>query len=244
MLQEKFFDKQNWLRLPAIIKWCGYGILTVGMILFMGRVSPAQEVWSDTFADSSRIESSTDVSRITDSTGIGTSFERYPGNPLLTLETCDPWDGNGPPADPLYQIPGSVHPDVLYFPDGIDGYKFWMVFTPLDDTPPPGCRKPNPSPDPGNKYDDYWWERPSIVRSNDGINWEKTSDYTNPVVAPGPYGTWDGNTELCDPDLVYAPGKGPNGESWFLYYTGGGPAGSTIGVSLSYDGLALYQIPL
>ena len=26
----------------------------------------------------------------------------------------------------------------IYFPNGMDGYKFWMVFTPLDDNAPPG----------------------------------------------------------------------------------------------------------
>jgi hypothetical protein len=237
MVRENFFIKHFCYCVLVYIKRCGCPAFIFALILLMGRPAPAQELWSDTFADSSKIESSTDVNQITDATAIGTSFTRYPGNPLLTIETCDPWDGNGPPADPLYQIPGSVHPDVIYFPEGMDGYKFWMVFTPLDDTPPPGVESQIPPQIPESKYDDYWWERPSIVRSNDGINWDKTADYTNPVVSPGPYGTWDGNTELCDPDLVYAPGKGPNGESWFLYYTGGGPAGATIGVSLSYDGV-------
>src|SRR5512139_654952 len=133
-----FFNRQFCSRMLLILGRFGSPALVVTCFLFMESASPAQELWSDTFADSSRIESSTDVNQITDATAIGTSFTRYPGNPLLTIETCDPWDGNGPPADPLYQIPGSVQPDVLYFPEGMDGYKFWMVFTPLDDTPPPG----------------------------------------------------------------------------------------------------------
>ncbi|MFH1922051.1 MAG: hypothetical protein ABIP48_19470, partial [Planctomycetota bacterium] len=57
--------------------------------------------------------------------GFGVDFVRHPGNPLTTIVSCDPWDAGG---DPLKTIPGSVHPSVLYFPDGMDGYKFWMAF--------------------------------------------------------------------------------------------------------------------
>ncbi len=237
MTRRVFFKQQLGTRILLIVGRFGVPACIVACLLLMEGVSSAQELWSDTFLDSSRIESSSDVNQITDATAIGTSFTPYPGNPLLTLETCDPWDGNGPTADPLNQIPGSVQPDVLYFPEGMDGYTFWMVFTPLDDTPPPGVSAVIPPQIPESKYGDYWWERPTLVRSNDGINWEKTSDYTNPLVSPGSYGTWDGNAELCDPDLVYAPGRGPDGESWFLYYVGQGPTGSTIGVALSHDGL-------
>lgn len=49
-------------------------------------------------------------------------FVRSPANPLTGVRTCDPWDG--------VPIPGAVHPSVLYFPDGMDGFKFWMVYTP------------------------------------------------------------------------------------------------------------------
>ena len=66
----------------------------------------------------------------------GTSFDKYTGNPLTTI--------------PLYGASGVVHPDVLYFSGGKDGYEYWMVYTPY----PPGSK-----------------ENPSIVRSNDGITW-------------------------------------------------------------------------
>jgi predicted GH43/DUF377 family glycosyl hydrolase len=73
----------------------------------------------------------------------------------------------------------------------------------------------------------------TLVRSNDGINWEKTTDYTNPVISPGAPGEWDDDWH-ADPDVVYAPGAGPSGESWFLYYTGCSPCRN--GVAVSYDG--------
>lgn len=155
---------------------------------------------------------------------VGTWFAPYPGNPLA-LESIDPWDSLG---DPHLQIPGAVHPDVLYFPQGMDGYKFWMVFTP---GPEINSVPWNPSVTP-----DWYWERMTLVRSNDGIHWQKTDDYKNPLFAPGPTGSWDDRWH-ADPDLVYAPSRGPNGESWFLYYVGLGPnLTSRIGVALSHDG--------
>ena len=179
-------------------------------------------VWSDTFSDATGIMTSNNVTQTTDLPGgvFGTAFTPYAGNPLSTLESSDPWDADG---DIWKQIPGAVHPDVQYFPDGMDGYKFWMIFTPL-------AYVSNP---PGGYSNDYWWERPTLVRSNDGINWVKTSDYTNPLISPGAPVAWDDDF-LADPDFVYVPGEGPNGESWFLYYSGASP--QTIGVALSFDG--------
>src|SRR5262245_59621474 len=60
----------------------------------------------------------------------GKRFTQDSGNPLLTLESSNPWNfGLG---DPYTALPGTIHPDVLYFPEGQDGYKFWMVFTPYE----------------------------------------------------------------------------------------------------------------
>ena len=184
----------------------------------------AQDMSCDTFADASKIASSTNIIQVTDVKGdvFGADFTPYSGNPLSTLESSDPWDAG---TDVWKQIPGAIHPDVQYFPDGIDGYKFWMIFTPL-------AYVSNP---PDGHTNDYWWERPTLVRSNDGINWVKTPDYTNPLVSPGASGEWDSGW-LADPDFVYAPGKGPNGESWFLYYSACGSNGCRIGLALSQDG--------
>lgn len=66
------------------------------------------------------------------------------------------------------------------------------------------------------------------MRSNDGITWVKTADYTNPLFGPGEPGSWEANY-LADPDLLYTPDKG-----WFLYYAGASP--QQIGVATSSDG--------
>lgn len=78
---------------------------------------------------------------------LGASFEKYAGNPLATI--------------PLYNGTGVVHPDVLYFSGGRDGYEYWMVYTPFEPE-----------------------RAPSIVRSNDGISWTDTG-ITNPVASEG-----------------------------------------------------------
>jgi hypothetical protein len=176
-------------------------LFTLVALLSAPQSSRADGEWGDTFGDASQIESMVDVTQVTHATGFGTGFTPYVGNPLSTLESSDPWDADG---DPLKEIPGAVHPDALYFPEGMDGYKFWMMFTPAPETgsvPPGGSGSP-----------DYWWERMTLVRSNDGINWEKTTDYTNPVISPGAPGEWDDDWH-ADPDVVYAPGAGPSGES-------------------------------
>lgn len=48
------------------------------------------------------------------------------------------------------------HPSALFFPESLNGFKYWMAFTPM-----PLNAKP---------YTDRW-ECPCIVVSNDGINW-------------------------------------------------------------------------
>ena len=59
-----------------------------------------------------------------------------------------------------------MHPDVIYFPSGMDGYKYWMMYTPY---PPQSV------------------ENPSIVRSNDDITWTDAG-ITNPVISvTGPF---------------------------------------------------------
>lgn len=80
------------------------------------------------------------------------------------------------------------HPDVLHVPEGFGGYTYWMGFTPF----PAAAR-----------------ENPSIVASNDGINWVVPTGLTNPIApfseATGlGYGWWsdtdlvlDGDTLVC-----------------------------------------------
>jgi hypothetical protein len=184
----------------------------------------------------------------------GQRMIQYSGNPLLTLESNDPWVFGPGSQDAL---PGTIHPDVLYFPQGEDNFKFWMVFTPYDgfDNPPfPYCEPfyPFPTPQcPCGPYATYpdnecppppwasplqYWERLTIVRSHDGINWV-TTGITNPVISPDtgcthtgycPPGpppvpcTWDQGVHY-DPDLVHAPDGDPQTDDWFLYFAVANP---------------------
>ena len=99
------------------------------------------------------------------------NFERYENNPL---------------SIPLYGANGVVHPDVLYFPNGIDGYKYWMVYTPY----PPNEK-----------------EHPSIVRSNNGIDWVDTG-ISNPVIS---HSGWEHD---ADPDMIYVSDY----SKWFMVW--------------------------
>ena len=167
-------------------------------------------------------------------TRFGIDFVRYEGNPLSTIVSCDPWDAKG---DPLRIIPGATHPSVLFFPQGVDGYRFWMIFTPpwkLGSLPAGAPQPPLPNMGP-----DWYWERCTLVRSKDGTVWDKTNDYTNPLITPGEANAWDGGWH-CDPDVVYTPDRGPGGRPrWFLYYCGCNRKGygTSIGLAVSDDGL-------
>ena len=121
-------------------------------------------------------------------------FERYENNPL---------------SIPQYSSDGVVHPDVLYFPDGMDGYKYWMVYTPY---PPEST------------------EDPSIVRSNDGINWTDTG-ISNPVIPNGGE-SWRNNHQH-DPDFLYVPQY----SKWFMVWGGVNTSGdASIAFAYSSDG--------
>jgi hypothetical protein len=156
----------------------------------------------------------------------GKRFTQYSGNPLLKLESVNPW-GLPKPEEPDTAIPGTIHPDVLYFPEGKDGYKFWMVFTPYEGwepCPPPPAQCPpcggflECPPWPWTSVLQYW-ERITLLRSNDGIDWKKDG-INNPVVSPEPFATGcnDKGEFHADPDLVFAENQGPNGADWFLYF--------------------------
>jgi hypothetical protein len=80
-----------------------------------------------------------------------------------------------------------THPDVVFIPEGWNGWRYWMVYTPY----PPGTR-----------------ENPSIAVSNDGVDWTIPEGLTNPIVGyeDGPSGTWSDTDMLLRPDgkmIVY-----------------------------------------
>lgn len=55
---------------------------------------------------------------------------------------------------------GYCHPDVQYFPNGFNGYQYWMVFTPYF----------------GSLGNEERYENPTVVASNDGLNWAAPKD--------------------------------------------------------------------
>jgi predicted GH43/DUF377 family glycosyl hydrolase len=93
---------------------------------------------------------------------VGEWFTRYSGNPLRL---------------PEYGASGVIHPDIIYFPYGEDGYKFWLYYTPYP---------------PANS------EHPCLVRSNDGINFVDDG-VTNPLL-PGNQ-QWESGY-LADVDVI------------------------------------------
>lgn len=113
----------------------------------------------------------------TDATLLGRMLLR---NNTMKVDTGEVITRNGdtlsiPTYDGSYQ---AMHPDVYYNPNGWNGYKYWMAFTPY----------PN-----GN--DDY--ENPSIVVSNDNVTWVVPPGVTNPLVPfPG------GSGYNADPDIL------------------------------------------
>gem|GEM_PF-1591094 len=86
----------------------------------------------------------------------------------------------GYPLDiPTYDDSGqTVHPSVVYFPNGWHGYKYWMAHTPYP-------------------YSVDASENPSICASNDGVNWIDPPGIDNPLDPTPSIG------HNCDPELVY-----------------------------------------
>lgn len=89
-----------------------------------------------------------------------------------------------------------THPDILYFPEGWNGYEYWMSFTPF----PNGGLTIN-----GISINDVY-ENPCIIVSHDGINWTEPAGISNPLV-PAP--TFGYNN---DPDIVFVR------DSLYMYF--------------------------
>jgi|GEM_PF-1119632 len=87
-----------------------------------------------------------------------------------------------PLVTPTYDGSGQVvHPDVLYVPDGWNGFEYWMGMTPYP-----------------NSNDNY--ENPSILASNDNVSWVVPPGVVNPL-APEPPGHND------DVDMLIVGGE-------------------------------------
>jgi uncharacterized protein YjdB len=83
----------------------------------------------------------------------------------------------------------SVHPSVVYFENGWNGYKYWLVSTPYP-----------------YSNDDY--ENPEITASNDGLNFEVPQGLKNPLAPMPAVG------HNCDPELFY---NNKTDELWIYY---------------------------
>ena len=107
-----------------------------------------------------------------------------------------------------YGAEGVVHPDVIYFPGGKDGYNYWMMFTPY----PPAAK-----------------ENPSILRSQDGIRWTDNG-ISNPVISKGASGAWN-DVENADPDFIYVAAI----NKWFMVWIGGEASDESRKIALAYS---------
>lgn len=86
---------------------------------------------------------------------------------------------NSPSTLTIPDYPGLgkvVHPDVLYFAAGWNGYKYWMAYTPY----PPEAN-----------------ENPSLAVSNDGVTWITPPGLTNPVIAAPTAPAYNSDASLC-----------------------------------------------
>lgn len=127
----------------------------------------------------------------------------------LSEEKCETLDlfysalihGKANPKKPLDIItyPGGdnqpTHPKVLYFPNGWNGHKYWMTYSPYPDN---------------NNFE----ENPCITYSDDGIKWSETG-INNPIVATEHSGCY-----YSDPHLVYKP-ETKTLELWVRYCSNG-----------------------
>lgn len=86
----------------------------------------------------------------------------------------------------------NIHPKVLYFDNGWNGYKFWMAYTPYP-------------------FGTAAYENPCLAASNDGINWELPNGCPSPLASKPDYGF------NSDTHLVYREDTGRL-ECWWRGY--------------------------
>jgi hypothetical protein len=112
---------------------------------------------------------------------IGYVWQRDADNPLELRH----WDEYGTDTGDRPML----HPTVLYFPSGVDGYKFYLFYTPY----------------PGESD-----ENPCLMRSNDGKNFEAVG-VTNPLFKYNTQPVYD-SKNLADPEAIKV------GDTWMVFY--------------------------
>ena len=98
-------------------------------------------------------------------------------------------NATAPQDTPTYEDSGQVvHPDIVYFANGWNGYRYWLVMEPYPFS-----------------QDNY--ANPSILVSNDGASWAPPPGITNPIALPN-------TSYLADADLVYDQASN---QMWMYY---------------------------
>lgn len=127
-------------------------------------------------------------------------FSPYQGlSNAVSSQTIPTYDGNNQPT----------HPSVIKFDTPWNGYTYWMAMTPYP-------------------YNSGYYEDPSIVVSNDGINWVVPEGVTNPLCPrPNP-------GHNCDVDLVYVEELD---ELWMYYVEADDVQSSRVRLLRTSDGV-------
>lgn len=146
---------------------------------------------------------------LNDGTGNAEVIQARGGEPLLKdrlnkadeklddIEKADEFKNNAPLPIPIPTYEGSgqtVHPDVLYFKNKWNGFRYWMCHTPYPNT-----------------NDIY--ENPSIVVSQDGVTWVVPPGLTNPLDQPTESELQE-NVHLSD-GVIFMVGN--TMECWYRY---------------------------
>lgn len=121
---------------------------------------------------------------------------------------------------PCYFGDEAVHPSVVYFADRWNGYKYWMAFTPYEGT-------------------DNQYENPSIVASDDGLNWVVPAGLTNPIEP-----ALGGGAYNSDPTLFLDKDKKTLNIVYRQYGAVGKPTDERLYLKSSTDGINWTPIQL
>jgi hypothetical protein len=123
-------------------------------------------------------------------------------------------NAKNPLATPTYDGSGqSVEPDITYFTSRWHGFHYWMACSPY----------PN-----GNQRD----ENPSILASNDGMNWQVPPGLVNPLAQPSP-----GDMELADASIFYDS----DSDQLWVYYIDVFPTSMNLKRLTSADGVTWHN---
>ena len=126
------------------------------------------------------------------------------GQTAAALSNASTWQ-NTPTYDGSGQV---VHPDIVYFPNGWNGYRYWLVLEPYP-------------------YSQDSYENPSILVSNDGASWAPPPGISNPVARAN-------TSYLADADLLYDQAS----DQLWMYYPHQTVNGQTLMVrKTSSDGI-------